>query len=246
LVVSGTTTLNLHNASSSPETIVIEDLAIKPALTPAMVFQHPDFRDWFSEEVLATDVKLQLGNQIIMFTDIVGSTQLYNAVGDSRAFVVVREHFRTIFAAVRNSGGAVVKTIGDAVMASFSDAGQALNAAMEIQISLHALREKAPDTVRVRISLHTGRVLAVHLDTGLDYFGATVNYAAKIQHLAGADEIVVSQTMHEALHLSRVSADSVRHETLAIPGLPEKQAVWVFTVNAVNGRSAGHNLQRAR
>ncbi len=163
------------------------------ALKPAHILALPEFRDLFSEEHLSSNVKLYLGEQTILFTDIVGSTNFYKNVGDAKAFADVRTHFQEVFKEVQRHNGIIVKTIGDAVMASFSSTQEAITAAIDIQKCFYLTRSDT--AIRLRISVHAGPVIAVHLNTGIDYFGNTVNLAAKIQSVAGAGEIALSKVV---------------------------------------------------
>ena len=89
--------------------------------------------------------------------------------------------------------GALVKTIGDAVMASFVDPLDALRAALDMRAQIAQFNAEAGgDLIGVKIGLHAGACLAVTLNDRLDYFGQTVNIAARVQGLAAGDEIVVT------------------------------------------------------
>ncbi len=189
--------IKYKNKSAEPVIFVLEELRWETsALKPAQILALPEFRDLFSEEHLSSNVKLFLGDQTILFTDIVGSTKFYNNVGDAKAFAEVRTHFQDVFKEVQAHNGVVVKTIGDAVMASFGSSQDGIAAAIRIQEAFNEGR--ADTTIRLRISVHCGPVIAVHLNTGIDYFGNTVNYAAKIQAVAGAGEIALSE---DAFHI---------------------------------------------
>ncbi len=185
--------LRFHNPGQAPLRVVLEgsrwsDLALRPA----QLFSLQEYRDLFSEDYLATDVQLAVGEQTILFTDIVGSTAMYAERGDPAAFAEVRRHFDEVFAEVAKHRGAVVKTIGDAVMATFSSALDAVKASAGI----HArFPPSGPDAgTRLRISLNTGPCIAVKLNTGVDYFGHTVNLAAKLQALAESWQVAMSET----------------------------------------------------
>jgi class 3 adenylate cyclase len=188
--------IRVTNDSDESRIFVIEELWWDDiALKPAVVLSLPEFRDLFAEEHLSSNVKLFLGEQAILFTDIVGSTKFYSNVGDAKAFAEVRTHFQEVFEVVQLHKGVVVKTIGDAVMASFPSAEQAVDAAIAIQLRFP---EGRTDTcIRLRISVHIGPVIAVHLNTGIDYFGNTVNFAAKIQSCAGAGEVAMSEAIYQ-------------------------------------------------
>jgi class 3 adenylate cyclase len=187
-------TLVLENPTDAPATFVIESTAWShSALRPVRLFNLQRFRDLFSEEYLGADVQLAVGVQTILFTDVVGSTRFYREVGDPDAFVEVKKHFREIFDEVANNHGVVVKTIGDAVMAAFVDARDAVRACAGIQ-----RRFPPGSTLRVRVSLNAGPCIAVNLNSGIDYFGSTVNMAAKLQQLAEAGEVALSASVHDA------------------------------------------------
>jgi len=163
------------------------------SLRPKELFNFNDFRDLFSEEAIATNLQLDIGIQTLLFTDIVGSTKFYETVGDHGAFLQVREHFIKAYTLIHNEKGTVVKTIGDAIMASFPSPKHALRAAKEMQEWFHPENKHTP--VRIRISIHAGNCLAVNLNSNIDYFGNTVNYAAKMQNVTDSGEISISESV---------------------------------------------------
>lgn len=185
------TTLTLANSSDEQVSMILEAVAGDPmALRPSELFNFQQFRDLFSEESIASGLKLEVGHQTLLFTDIVGSTRLYSELGDTKAFNLVRSHFVALQEIVGERKGVVIKTIGDATMAAFLHPEDALQAAVEIQ---KAFSPGGPHQVALRVSIHRGLCLAVRLDSNIDYFGNTVNYAAKMQSAAGAGEIVFSK-----------------------------------------------------
>lgn len=225
--------IKLENPHEAERCFVLEQLWWhNDALKPASILALQEFHDLFAEEYLAVDVKLDLGQQTILFTDIVGSTRFYRARGDAKAFVEVRTHFRKIEERIKRHGGALVKTIGDAVMGAFATPELALDAAIAIQ------REFPPttgsDAIRVRASIHTGPVIAVNLNTGIDYFGNTVNFAAKLQARAGAGEIAVSACFSD--HVARYCRNDrrlfAREESFTAPGADRSETIYVVAVMA--------------
>jgi class 3 adenylate cyclase len=156
-------------------------------LRPSQLLSFQDFRDLFTEEYLGSDVQLSVGRQTIFFSDVVGSTRLYATRGDPGAFADVKRHFTEVYDVVKKHHGAIVKTIGDAAMAAFPSPLEALRASRELQERLPPEREDLK--IRVRISLNTGPCIAVNLNTNVDYFGNTVNLAAKLQACAAAGQI---------------------------------------------------------
>jgi class 3 adenylate cyclase len=155
-----------------------------------------DFRDLFSEEYIGADVRLGVGEQTLLFTDVVGSTAFYASRGDPAAFVEIKKHFDEVFALVAKNRGAVVKTIGDAVMATFVDPVDAVRASQQIHATFHPKRTDTP--IRVRISLNTGPCIAVRLNANADFFGGTVNVAAKLQAMAEGYQIAMSDMTYNA------------------------------------------------
>lgn len=189
--------LRLHNDSDAPRTFIIENLQwLDFALRPARLFNLQDFRDLFAEEYLAADVRLAVGSQAILFTDMVGSTRFYADRGDPAAFAEIKRHFSELEPIVAAHRGAVVKTVGDAVMASFSSALDAVRAAEAIHACFHEQRDDSP--IRLRVSLNVGPCIAVNLNSGIDYFGGTVNIAAKLQACADAGDIAMSREVYES------------------------------------------------
>jgi class 3 adenylate cyclase len=189
--------LRLVNDATEPRTFVVEVAHwADVALRPGRLLSFQEFRDLFSDEYLGADVQLAIGEQTILFTDMVGSTALYAQRGDPAAFVEVKRHFTDVFAIIAENNGAVVKTIGDAVMGAFNHPLDAVRASKQIHDRFH---EKRGDTLaRLRISLNTGPCIAVKLNTDIDYFGHTVNVAAKLQALAEAWQIAMSEAVYGA------------------------------------------------
>src|SRR5262249_50266029 len=110
------------------------------ALRAGQLLSFQEFRDLFSEEYIGADVKLAVGEQTLLFTDVVGSTAFYATRGDPGAFVEIKKHFDEVFGIVAQHRGAVVKTIGDAVMATFVNPVDALRASQQIHQAFHPQR----------------------------------------------------------------------------------------------------------
>ncbi len=187
----------LENRRAEDATLVIESRAwIADALLAERVTTMQAFRDLFSHEVLRPGDEVAIASVALMFTDLAGSTALYRRVGDARAYHLVREHFSVLTEAVRAQDGGVVKTIGDAVMAAFADPAAALRAALAIEAGIARLNTSLElgrsDGLVVKIGLHVGPCIVVTLNERLDYFGSTVNLAARLGHAARGGEIVVS------------------------------------------------------
>jgi hypothetical protein len=118
----------------------------------------PLFREMFETETLSLRESLRVGQVCIMFTDIKGSTALYERRGDSAAYAIIRDHFDILFRMVEQNDGVIVKTIGDSVMASFKKPVDGVAAALAIQKAFAAFnkRESLRDEILVKIGLHAG------------------------------------------------------------------------------------------
>jgi class 3 adenylate cyclase len=167
--------------------------------TGAVVGTMPEFRHLFSAEVLAPGLEVRVQRLAFLFTDVAGSTAMYERVGDARAFRLVQEHFQILADAVAAHRGALVKTIGDAVMAVFPTGADAVEAAVTIQRDIRRLdcQGVADPAQLVRVGVHEGPCVAVNLNDRLDYFGTTLNMAARIEHESHGGEVVASAAVVE-------------------------------------------------
>ena len=157
----------------------------RPFLTAKRLLSNQTFRDIYRTDTLDVDQRLKITNLTFLFTDLKGSTELYERVGDLVAFDLVREHFRALHEIVAAEGGAVVKTIGDAVMATFLTPDHALAAALRMREAMRPLNEAhGNEDLLLKIGIHEGPCLAVSLNERQDYFGQTVNIASRVQGLA--------------------------------------------------------------
>jgi class 3 adenylate cyclase len=123
-----------------------------------------------------------------------GSTAMYRALGDARAYALVRNHFRVLSDAIRVNHGGIVKTIGDAVMAAFSHRCDAFAAAEKMFADIGEANGKSPDWQQLvlKAGLHAGPCLAVNANDRLDYFGTTVNLAARLADYSRGGKLTIS------------------------------------------------------
>ena len=189
--------VTLENRSGHALTVVVEERQwLRDALTADRVTSLQAFRDLFSDQVLRPGDEVAVARVALMFTDLKGSTGLFNRIGDAAAYHLVREHFAFLAAIVREHRGAIVKTIGDAIMASFADPADALRAALTIQEKIAAFNQTQDDgDLTIKLGLHLGPSIVVTLNGRLDYFGATVNMAARLQGASEGGDIVLSEEM---------------------------------------------------
>jgi class 3 adenylate cyclase len=169
-------------------------LIFEPFLSGKRLISMQTFRDLFSSEVIQATEGIGVRDLTILFTDLKGSTALYERIGDLKAFSMVRQHFDKLGRVIRENSGAFVKTIGDAVMASFLNPLDAMKAALEMNREINRFnRAFSSRDMILKIGIHKGPCIAVTLNDRLDYFGQTVNTAARVQRLAGAEEVYVTE-----------------------------------------------------
>jgi class 3 adenylate cyclase len=165
----------------------------RPFLTAKRLLTNQVFRDLYGADTIDVEQRLKITSLTFLFTDLKGSTELYERVGDLAAFDLVREHFKVLNEIVAAEAGAVVKTIGDAVMATFPTPDRAVAAALRMREAMRRLNDgRSRDDLLLKIGIHEGPCLAVVLNNRQDYFGTTVNIAARVQGLADSRTILAT------------------------------------------------------
>lgn len=194
--LSSSCSLELENELEEEQLFVLERTAWSDeAATAAEVTALQAFRDLFAREALRPGEQISVGTLTVLFTDLKNSTQLYREIGDATAFGRVMNHFDVLKQAIAAEDGALVKTIGDAVMAVFRRPANALRAMIDAQQQLAS----PPDgllPLTLKAGLHTGPCIAVTLNERLDYFGSTVNLAARLEAQSHGNDIVISNLVH--------------------------------------------------
>ena len=197
LRLAANTSLQLENGTDAEQLLILERTAWNDqAATAAEVTALQAFRDLFSAEALRPGEQISVGTLTVLFTDLRNSTRLYREIGDATAFGRVMNHFDVLKKEIANGDGALVKTIGDAVMAVFRSPAAALRAMLNAQRILAA----PPDgslPLTLKAGLHTGPCIAVTLNDRLDYFGSTVNMAARLEALSTGSDVIISETVYE-------------------------------------------------
>jgi class 3 adenylate cyclase len=200
--------LHLRNGAGRPLTFVLEEREwARDALTAHRATALQAFRDIFTDEVLRPGDAAEVDRITLMFTDLKGSTALYGRIGDATAYALVREHFAILAKAVRECEGAIVKTIGDAIMAAFLDPADGLRCALRIQddfARFNAASGKEP--VIVKLGLHVGRCIAVTLNDKLDYYGSAANMTARLESRSRGGDVVVSIDLARDPEVARLLA----------------------------------------
>lgn len=183
-------------------------------LSAAEVTAMQEFRDLFSSEVLTPGLGIEIRNLTFLFSDLKDSTAMYERTGDNPAYALVRDHFVILGDAIVSHQGALVKTIGDAVMAVFPSPQQGVAASLQIQTEIAQLNAARPDRepLIVKLGLHAGPCIAITANNILDYFGSTVNTAARVQGVSTGGDMVITDTVYESEGVAEM-----------LEGLPQEQ-----------------------
>jgi class 3 adenylate cyclase len=167
-----------------------------------------------------------------MFTDLRDSTRLYRRIGDASAFGRVREHFEILEKSIASEGGAIVKTMGDAVMATFRHPVAALRAVWTAQTEI---AEYGEPMLWLKVGLHKGPCIVVNLNDRLDYFGSTVNIAARLPAFSQGGELVFTNEIHEDPEVRQFLAENMKDDALSpftgnLKGFDEPFTMWKLRV----------------
>jgi adenylate cyclase len=237
---AGPSTISIVNTLLQEALIVLQkETWAENAASAALITSLQDFKDLFPEEAVAPGEEIAISSLAILFTDLSASTLLYQNAGDAKAFGMIRNHFEYVTDAVRNRGGGMVKMMGDAVMATFSSSRQALEAAFDMQAhwTEFAAKHQIPEGIALKIGIHAGRCIAVNNQGKMDYFGTTINIAARVESEAKPHDIIITQSVFEERgvqsfltqwHLPLAPA----HVTLR--GIAEDQVIYRITPTTSN------------
>jgi len=245
-VKAGPIRLNLHNNLDSrvhlaagflgsdteghPEPL----LRIGRFLTGKRLLTSQTFRNLFKAETIEVGTGIQIKSLCVLFSDLKASTSMYERVGDLNALDIVRNHFDVLEAVVARHRGSVVKTIGDAVMAVFAEPERAIAAATQMIEEVRRAAAHGEDLV-LKIGLHSGPCVAIQSNNQIDYFGGTVNIAARIQERAEGGEIVCSEEVWAAPGVQEVLRSrslAARKEPATFAGIGRRMAVRRIRVTA--------------
>lgn len=226
-------TLTLENTTKDEQLFILERTAWSDqAVTAAEVTSLQVFRDLFAREALRPGEHIAVSSVAIVFTDLRDATQLYRQQGDAVAFGWVRQHFEVLREAIAMEDGAIVKTIGDAVMAVFTRPAPALRAILAAQRALATPTAGSPP-LYLKAGLHFGPCIAVTLNERLDYFGSTTNLAARLENLCRTEGVglVVSDVVRQDPEVAEFFAQHPEWQpeafTTSVKGFePEMLTLW--------------------
>lgn len=171
------------------------------ALTARDLFLMNEARGRVVPGSLRTTAQLSLGRVAVLFTNLTGSTALYEAFGDAQACAVVLDHFEVIRDVVESSQGTVLKTVGDAVLALYSEESSAVLAAAAIDraVRRHLAQRGLAQKLGLKIAVYGGPGFLVREGDRLDVYGRVVNRAARLEGEAESGEILMPSEAYEAL-----------------------------------------------
>lgn len=222
--------LIFENRTRTDQIFVLEKVAWdNRKLSASQVTSLQLFRDLFSSEVLPIGEKIAVDKLTLMFTDIYDSTAMYHEEGDDHAIGRVIEHFEILKNAVTKEDGALVKTIGDAIMAVFSSPEKAFRAFITAQ-EIISKDNRFDKSLKLKAGIHHGNCVAVNLNNKIDYFGSTVNMASRLVDTANENEIVISEDVASNEHIQTLLNEkyahfNIQHEYASIKGFDQEEFV---------------------
>jgi class 3 adenylate cyclase len=207
IAIDTTGHINFENATEDEQLFILERAAWSDdAATAAEVTALQVFRDLFASEALRPGEQISVGTLTVLFTDLRNSTRMYREIGDATAFGRVMNHFDVLKQVIADEDGALVKTIGDAVMAVFRSPAGAVRAMLHAQQQLGSPPE-GMSPLTLKAGVHTGPCIAVTLNDRLDYFGSTVNLAARLEGQSTGDDVVISTAVYSDPEVRELLSD---------------------------------------
>jgi len=226
-------TINLINATEADSTFTLERTTWSDqAATAADVTALQVFRDLFATDVVRPGEEISIGSVVLMFTDLRDSTRMYRKIGDASAFGRVREHFEILEKAIAEEGGGIVKTMGDAVMATFRHPIDALKAVWKAQT---IIAERGEPMLWLKVGLHKGPCIVVNLNDRLDYFGSTVNMTARLPGFSKGGELIFTEDFYSDPEIRDFIGKNIPSNALSqfsgdLKGFDEPFTMWKLRV----------------
>lgn len=239
---AGATRLMLRNDGDKAIMAVVEHAGRdRLAATATYVTTLQEFSRMFGSEVLSRGTQVAVNNINLLFSDLKKSTELYEQVGEADAYGRVRRHFSFLEEIIGRNHGRVVKTMGDAVMAVFWLAQDAVQTALEIQAGIAAFNRKhaLQPSIIIKIGVHRGPAIAVNANDKLDYFGRTVNIAARVQGESEGDDVVLTRILHDdpaVQHLLQRFNFNVEPRRATLKGIVGEFDLYRLRLNPSAGR----------
>ena len=227
-VPEGETGLSFRSEVDGPPAVVVVERVGWEAdwVSAATLTTVPEFHSLFAGEAPHSRSEISVGRITLLFSDLQGSTALYQRLGDPRAFSLVEGHFERLERVVDECDGALVKTMGDAVMAAFASSAQAVRAALAMHETI-ARSEAGIAGLKLKVGIHTGTCLAVRANGRLDFFGNAVNLAARAQAQSKGGDVVVTEAVLQDPEVTRLLEGLAREPFEArLKGIDLPQRLW--------------------
>lgn len=164
-------------------------------------------------------------NCVVMFADVVGSTAMYENMGDEAARSRISKALNTMISICRRYKGKLVKTLGDEIMVYFLDADLAVMAAKNIQETMEDDRSAETVGISIKIGMQYGDAI---LDDG-DIFGDTVNVAARVSELAQARQILYPGELAAKIINQELSDNTRLFDRLQVKGRNEQLDLYIYS-----------------
>ncbi len=217
--------LCIINRTTQTATVLVERIGSSADLVRGSDLMVLDeFHSLFGTEAPAAGVELQVGTLCIAFSDIVGSTAIYEQLGDAKAYALVQEHFRVAHDIVASCDGSIIKTLGDGIMMCFVRPELAVAASLRIAAHARQLALASGVNFAVRVGLHQGPCYIVRANDRLDLFGTSVNVSARLSRVASANQVATSasflehDSVHEVLGRAQTTVRRLQSELRGISG----------------------------
>ena len=213
VVRAGTVRLQIANTTADDAVVrVVEAELPRGMATAACITALQVFRDLFPDEVLADGVQGAIRSLTFVCSDVVGLDRIAEEFGDAHAARIVGSALDALREPVLSKRGAIVKTSGDGLTAVFTDPRDAVEAALRFG--------EAAAPLELRIALDRGPCIALTANGRLDYFGATVNHAARLARAARAGELLLTDVLAEDRRVAELLTTAERG-IVTLRGVPE-------------------------
>ncbi|MCZ8155676.1 MAG: DUF5939 domain-containing protein [Leptospira sp.] len=209
------------------------NIEFDPYLTAKSLLNNKTFRDIFKGEDIVGASGLSIKDVTLLFTDLKGSTSLYERIGDLKAFSLVQQHFDEVAQVIVRNSGVLIKTIGDAIMASFLNPYDAMKASIEMLEAIENFNQRQHNKeIILKIGIHSGSSIAVTLNERIDYFGQIVNIAARVQGVAEGEEICFTREIFNFPNVDElVQNGKLEMEEHLLKGLSKEIPIYKFSMN---------------
>lgn len=209
---------------------------LPPRLSGLDLTHYSVFKRLFGDQAPSERERIKIEAVTVLFTDITGATEMYERLGDTVAYNIVRDHFEILTEEFEKHGGVVIKTIGDSLMASFTSNTAALAALLPLRERLAEYNRDKPEgkQINIRIGMHRGPAILVNLNGRLDYFGTAINKASRIESVSRSRELSISQEVFEDRRvldlLKQHGHRELRKRQARLKGLASEQSVYSLRI----------------